>query len=74
MKEFVILVVIFALLALLTEIVYVWGLCMINKHFTPKKRKTIIRVVGKDTFVGRPELDFDLHARKVDKLRFGDEK
>ena len=73
MKGFVILVVVFASLALLTEIVYVWGLCMINKHFAPKKT-TVIHVVDNKNVGGRPELDFDLGVRRVDKLRFGDEK
>lgn len=60
------------LLALLTEIVYVWVVCKVKKTMKPIRRsRRIIYVVR--TRRERPDLDFDLGVKKVDKLRFGDE-
>lgn len=58
-------------LTLLTEVVYVWSITRIKKSMTPIKRRRIIYI--KPVKMDRPELDFDLGVKKVDKLRFGDE-
>lgn len=75
MKEFLIIVSVFVGLALATELAYIRCLSIVNKmHFYTTSKKTVRRLGKKNvTFIGRPELDFDLHIRKVDKIRFGDE-
>lgn len=71
MKEFIIITAIFVGLAVLVEYTYLRCLAEVNKlHFRlPKKRV----VTTKTIYVGRPDLDFDLHVKEVDKIRFGDE-
>lgn len=58
-------------LALLTEVVYVWAITRVKKSMKPIKHRRIVYV--KPVKMDRPELDFDLGVKKVDKLRFGDE-
>lgn len=75
MKEFFIITGVFVVLAVLVELAYLRGLAEINKmQFKVPQKRIVQKTCTKNTFVGRPELDFDLHVRKVDKLRFGDEK
>lgn len=75
MKEFFIITGVFVGLAVLVELAYLRGLAEINKMtFKVPQKRIVQKTCTKNTFVGRPELDFDLHVRKVDKLRFGDEK
>lgn len=75
MKEFFIITGVFVGLAVLVELAYLRGLAEINKmQFKVPQKRIVQKTCTKNTFVGRPELDFDLHVRKVDKLRFGDEK
>lgn len=74
-KEFLIIVAVFTALAIAVELAYLHGLAVINKmQFRLPQKRIVPKNCTKNTFVGRPELDFDLHVRKVDKLRFGDEK
>lgn len=58
-------------LALLTEVVYVWAITRVKKSMRYIRRRHIIYI--KPVKTDRPELDFDLGVKKVDKLRFGDE-
>lgn len=74
MREFLIIVAVFTGLAIAVELAYLHGLAVINKmQFRLPTQKRVVRKKYENTFVGRPELDFDLHVRKVDKIRFGDE-
>ena len=71
MKEFIIITAIFVGLAVLVEYTYLRCLAEVSKlHFRLPKRRV---VATKTIYVGRPDLDFDLHVTKVDKIRFGDE-
>lgn len=72
MKEFLIIVSVFVGLALATELAYVRCMSIVNKMQFHYPKKNVIRRTT-TLFIGRPELDFDLHVRKVDKVRFGDE-
>lgn len=73
MKEFILIVAVFTGLAIAVEFAYLRCIAIVNKmqFRVPQKRKGVNCTYP--TFRGRPELDFDLHVRKVDKLRFGDE-
>ena len=75
MKEFFILVAVFGSLAIAVELAYLRCLKEVNKMVFKLPAKRIVQNnCTKNTFVGRPDLDFDLHVgKKVDKLRFGDE-
>ena len=57
-------------LSVMTEVAYLMIMRRMNRSF--HKKEPVIRIVRR-VYVGRPELDFDLHVKKVDKLRFGDE-
>lgn len=72
---FLVLVTVFVGLAIFVEYAYLRCLAEVEKmHFRLPRKKTVKKTSVPETFIGRPELDFDLHVRKVDKLRFGDEK
>lgn len=73
MVVFLVLVTVFVGLAIFVEYAYLCCLAEVEKmHFRLPRKKVVKKTPT--TFVGRPELDFDLHVRKVDKIRFGDEK
>jgi hypothetical protein len=74
-KEFLVLVAVYVGLSIFVEYVYLRCLAELEKiHFQLPQKRIVPKNCTKNTFVGRPELDFDLHVRNVDKLRFGDEK
>lgn len=75
-KDLIILCVVFGLFALIVEVLYLVSVKLLCK----KESKTdviVLKVVDtrrkKVTGKYRPELDFDLGIKKVDKLRMGDE-
>lgn len=71
---FLVIMTVFVGLAIFVEYAYLRCLAEVEKmHFRLPRKKTE-KISVPETFIGRPELDFDLHVRKVDKLRFGDEK
>lgn len=74
MKTFIIMTTVFVGLAIAVELAYLRCLVEVNKmkfHLPRRVRRVEPRKYS--SFVGRPDLDFDLHVRKVDKIRFGDE-
>lgn len=72
MKDVIILTTVFVGMAIAVEFAYLRCIAIVNKmQFRLPTQKRVVKKPYK--FVGRPELDFDLHVRKVDKIRFGDE-
>lgn len=73
MRDFLIIVSVFVGLALAVEFAYLRCIAIVNKMQFKLPKRNVERTYPKNTYVGRPELDFDLHVKRVDKLRFGDE-
>lgn len=74
MKTFIIMTTVFVGLAIAVELAYLRCLAEVNKmKFRLPRRVRRVEPRKCLSSVGRPELDFDLHVRKVDKIRFGDE-
>lgn len=65
-----VIVAVYVGLSVLTEVVYLMALRRMNRSF--EKKEPVIHVV-RNVFVGRPELDFDLHVKDIDRVRYGDE-
>lgn len=73
MKEFLLIVSVFVGLALLVEIVYLLLVFLVNKYYNPKPPRPNRIIVVHKHYYGRPDLDFDMGLKKVDRLKFGDE-
>ena len=74
MKTFFILLAVFTGLAIFVEYAYLRCLAEVKKmHFRLPTKSVSVKRTAPRVFIGRPELDFDLNVRKVDKIRFGDE-
>ena len=74
MKTFIIMTTVFVGLAIAVELAYLRCLAEVNKmHFRLPRRVRRVEPRRRSSLVGRPDLDFDLHVRKIDKVRFGDE-
>lgn len=74
MKTFFVMLAVFVGLAIFVEYAYLRCLAEVKKmHFRLPTKSVSVKRSAPRTFIGRPELDFDLNVRKVDKIRFGDE-